>query len=86
MKQRHRIYYGLGRRSAFLNGKKFQEGSARNVRCVRLLVNWDDLHRPSAVKSVAMVARIGIGLPGPIKLPGIGRCAPSCASWLAVRS
>jgi hypothetical protein len=32
--------------------------------------HWDDLHRPSAVKSVAMVAWIAIGLPGPIKPPG----------------
>jgi DNA-binding CsgD family transcriptional regulator len=32
------------------------------------------------------VSRIGIGLPGRIKPPGIGRCVPSCASWLAVRS
>ena len=51
-----------------------------------LLGNWDDLHRPSAVKSVAMGAWIDIGLPGPIKPPGIGRCVPSCASWLAVCS
>ena len=36
-------------------------------RCVRLLGNWDDLHRRSAVKSVAMVAWTAIGLPGPIK-------------------
>jgi transposase, IS30 family len=45
-----------------------------------------DLRRPSAVKSVAMVDRIGIGLPDRIKPPGIGRCVPSFASWLAVRS
>jgi hypothetical protein len=46
-------------------------------RCVRLLGNWDDLHRRSAVKSVAMVAWTAIGLPGPIKPPGIERCVPS---------
>src|SRR3981081_291363 len=66
--------------------EEISRGSARNVRCVRLLGNWDDLHRPSAVKSVAMVAWIAIGLPGPIKPPGIGRGVPSFASWLAVRS
>ena len=37
-------------------------------------------------KSVAMVDRIGIGPPGRIKPPGIGRYVPSCASWLVVRS
>jgi hypothetical protein len=51
-----------------------------------LLGNWGDLHRPSAVKSVAIVDRVGIGLPVRIKPPEIGRCIPSCASWLAVRS
>src|SRR3979409_327789 len=37
----------------------------RSTQCsLRLmLANWDDLHRPSAVKSVATVDRIGIGLP-----------------------
>ncbi len=74
------------RRSASVNGRRFPEGSARNVRCDRLLGNRDDLHRRSAVKSVAMVAWIAIGLPGPIKPPGIGRCVPSFARWLAVRS
>src|SRR5947207_12791551 len=43
-----------GRRSAFLNGRKFPEGSARNVRCGCPPIG-DDLHRPLAVKSVATV-------------------------------
>ena len=47
---------------------------------------WDDLRQPSAVKSSAMAGRIAIGLPGPIRPRGIGRGAPSFASWLAVRS
>ena len=34
----------------------------------------------------AMEERIAIGLPGPIRPPGIGRGVPSFASWLAVRS
>jgi IS30 family transposase len=33
-----------------------------------------------------MVAWIAIGLPGPIKSPGVGRCVPSFASCLAVLS
>ena len=36
-------------------------------------------HQP--LKSVAMLDRIGIGLPGRIKPPGIGRCVPSFARW-----
>ena len=40
----------------------------------------------SAVKSIVMAGRTAIGLPGLIRLPGIGRGVPSCASWLAVRS
>jgi len=48
-----------------------------------LLGNWDDLHRLSAVKSAVMVAWIAIGLPDPIKPPGIGRGVPSFANWLA---
>jgi hypothetical protein len=43
---------------------------------------WDDLHRPSAEKSVAMEERIAIGLLGQIRPFGIGRGVPSCASWL----
>jgi hypothetical protein len=47
-----------------------------------LLANWDDLHRPSAVKSIAMVDRIGIGPLGRIKPPGIGRCVPTVQAGL----
>ena len=42
--------------------------------------------QPSAVKSIVMAGRTVIELPGPIRLPGIGRGVPSFASWLAVRS
>jgi hypothetical protein len=34
---------------------------------------------------LAMAGRTAIELPGPIGPPGIGRCVPSFASWLAVR-
>ena len=74
------------KRSAWVSGRRFREGSVRNVRCVRSLAGWVDRHPRSAVKFIAMVAWIGIGLHGPIRPPGIGRCALSSASWLAVRS
>jgi hypothetical protein len=46
---------------------------------------WDDLRQPSAAKSSVMVERIATALPGPIRLPGIGRGVQSFASWLTVR-
>lgn len=69
-----------------LNGRRFLVGSACAVPCGRSHVIWDDRLQPSAVKSDAMVGRIAIGQPGPIKPPGIDRGDPSSASWLAVRS
>ena len=62
------------------------DGSVCVARCGRSRSTWDDLHQPSAVKSSAMAGRTAIGLPGPIRLPGIERGVPSFASWLAVRS
>jgi len=72
--------------SAFLNGRRYLDGSACAARCGRSHATWDGLRQPSAVKSSAMAGRIVIGLRGPIRPRGIGRSAPSFASWLAVRS
>ena len=69
-----------------VNGKRFLEGSVRIPRCGRSLANWVVRHPRSAVKFVAMAGWIAIGLHGPIRQHGIGPCAPSSASWLAVRS
>jgi hypothetical protein len=74
------------KRSAFLNERRFLDGSACAAHCGRLRSTWDDLRQPSALKSIVMAGRTVIELPGPIRLPGIGRGAPSFASWLAVRS
>jgi len=74
------------RRSAFLNERRYLDGSACAARCGRSRATWGDLRRPSAVKSSAMAGRIAIGLPGPIRPPGIERGVQSFASWLAVRS
>ena len=74
------------RRSVFLNERRFLDGSACAAHCGRLRSTWDDLRQPLAAKSSAMAGRTAIGLPGPIRLPGIERGAPSFASWLAVRS
>jgi hypothetical protein len=61
-----------GRRSVFLNERRFLDGSACAARCGRLRATWDDLRQPSAVKSIAMVGRTAIELPGPISYLGSG--------------
>lgn len=52
------------RGSVFLNERRYLGGLACAAPCGRSRITWDGLRLPSAVKSIAMVGRIAIGLPG----------------------